>query len=76
MRRCWEENQYVLCPHSAVAVWHHYHCPHSPGLNRLFKWISSNLYLLDTEECVVVSKSNRLALYWTYCDKHFIQFSH
>ncbi|XP_030006831.1 threonine synthase-like 2 [Sphaeramia orbicularis] len=36
MRRCWEENQYVLCPHTAVAVWHHYHCPHSPGINRCY----------------------------------------
>ncbi|XP_031696107.1 threonine synthase-like 2 [Anarrhichthys ocellatus] len=36
MRRCWEENQYVLCPHTAVAVWHHYHCPHSPSLNRCY----------------------------------------
>ncbi|MGH0188138.1 UNVERIFIED_CONTAM: hypothetical protein FKN15_027688 [Acipenser sinensis] len=24
MRRCWEENRYLLCPHSAVAVQHHY----------------------------------------------------
>ncbi|XP_015244768.1 PREDICTED: threonine synthase-like 2 [Cyprinodon variegatus] len=36
MRRCWEENQYVLCPHTAVAVWHHYHCPHQPGTNRCY----------------------------------------
>ncbi|KAM7369414.1 hypothetical protein PAMP_013683 [Pampus punctatissimus] len=36
IRRCWEENQYVLCPHTAVAVWHHYNCPHSPGLNRCY----------------------------------------
>ncbi|KAI4794983.1 hypothetical protein KUCAC02_031714 [Chaenocephalus aceratus] len=36
MRRCWEENQYVLCPHSAVAVWHHYHCPHTPTINRCY----------------------------------------
>ncbi|CAK6972496.1 threonine synthase-like 2 [Scomber scombrus] len=36
MKRCWEENQYVLCPHTAVAVWHHYNCPHSPGLNRCY----------------------------------------
>ncbi|XP_040014290.1 threonine synthase-like 2 isoform X1 [Xiphias gladius] len=36
MRRCWDENQYVLCPHTAVAVWHHYHCPPSPGLNRCY----------------------------------------
>ncbi|XP_070845077.1 threonine synthase-like 2 [Chaetodon trifascialis] len=36
MRRCWEENQYVLCPHTAVAVWHHYHCRHSPGMNRCY----------------------------------------
>lgn len=34
MRRCWEENLYLLCPHTAVAVWHHYHCPHSWGVNR------------------------------------------
>nr|XP_054489492.1 threonine synthase-like 2 isoform X1 [Agelaius phoeniceus] len=24
MRRCWEENQYLLCPHSAVAAHYHY----------------------------------------------------
>ncbi|XP_003440204.2 LOW QUALITY PROTEIN: threonine synthase-like 2 [Oreochromis niloticus] len=36
MRNCWEENQYVLCPHTAVAVWHHYHCPHSAQLNRCY----------------------------------------
>ncbi|XP_008301758.1 threonine synthase-like 2 [Stegastes partitus] len=36
MRRCWGENQYVLCPHTAVAVWHHYHCPHSTGINRCY----------------------------------------
>ncbi|XP_047425955.1 threonine synthase-like 2 isoform X2 [Mugil cephalus] len=36
MRRCWKENQYVLCPHTAVAVWHHYHCPPSPRLNRCY----------------------------------------
>ncbi|XP_064164488.1 threonine synthase-like 2 [Anguilla rostrata] len=34
MRRCWEENHYLLCPHTAVAVWHHYHSPLSPGENR------------------------------------------
>ncbi|KAJ8395592.1 hypothetical protein AAFF_G00030730 [Aldrovandia affinis] len=34
MRRCWEENQYLLCPHTAVAVWQHYHCPPHPGENR------------------------------------------
>ncbi|CAB1424677.1 unnamed protein product [Pleuronectes platessa] len=36
MRRCWDENQYVLCPHSAVAVWQHYHCPPRPGINRCY----------------------------------------
>ncbi|XP_034566235.1 threonine synthase-like 2 [Notolabrus celidotus] len=36
MRRCWEENQYVLCPHTAVAVWHHYHCPHNAEINRCY----------------------------------------
>ena len=34
MRRCWEENGYLLCPHTAVAVWHHYHCPHQPAIHR------------------------------------------
>lgn len=36
MRRCWEENRYVLCPHSAVAVWHHYHCPHAEHSRRCY----------------------------------------
>ncbi|XP_061570212.1 threonine synthase-like 2 [Cololabis saira] len=36
MRRCWKDNQYVLCPHTAVAVWHHYHCPHSSDINRCY----------------------------------------
>ncbi|KAM9820187.1 threonine synthase-like 2 [Neosynchiropus ocellatus] len=36
MRRCWEENQYLVCPHTAVGVWHHYHCPHHPGLRRCY----------------------------------------
>nr|XP_057917825.1 threonine synthase-like 2 isoform X2 [Doryrhamphus excisus]XP_057917833.1 threonine synthase-like 2 isoform X2 [Doryrhamphus excisus]XP_057917843.1 threonine synthase-like 2 isoform X2 [Doryrhamphus excisus]XP_057917852.1 threonine synthase-like 2 isoform X2 [Doryrhamphus excisus] len=36
MRRCWEDNQYVLCPHTAVAVWHHYHRPHSANLPRCY----------------------------------------
>ncbi|XP_061836632.1 threonine synthase-like 2 [Nerophis lumbriciformis] len=36
MRRCWEENQYVVCPHTAVAVWHHYNCPHDPAVNRCY----------------------------------------
>ncbi|KAI4871677.1 hypothetical protein NFI96_031107 [Prochilodus magdalenae] len=34
MVRCWEENQYLVCPHTAVAVWHHYHCPVQPGQKR------------------------------------------
>ncbi|XP_041909528.1 threonine synthase-like 2 isoform X3 [Corvus kubaryi] len=29
MRHCWEENQYLLCPHSAVAAHYHYSQPHS-----------------------------------------------
>ncbi|XP_057674647.1 threonine synthase-like 2 [Corythoichthys intestinalis] len=36
LRRCWEENQYVLCPHTAVAAWHHYHCPHDPTIKRCY----------------------------------------
>ncbi|KAM9793630.1 LOW QUALITY PROTEIN: threonine synthase-like 2 [Syngnathus typhle] len=35
MRRCWEENQ-VLCPHTAVATWHRYHCPHEPAVKRCY----------------------------------------
>nr|XP_046226054.1 threonine synthase-like 2 isoform X2 [Oncorhynchus gorbuscha] len=34
MQRCWKENQYLLCPHTAVAVWHHYHYPPTAGVNR------------------------------------------
>ncbi|XP_012672808.2 threonine synthase-like 2 [Clupea harengus] len=34
MRRCWEENHYLVCPHTAVAIWHHYHTPPRPGENR------------------------------------------
>ncbi|XP_010084822.1 PREDICTED: LOW QUALITY PROTEIN: threonine synthase-like 2, partial [Pterocles gutturalis] len=29
MQRCWEENRYLLCPHSAVAVHYHYLQPSS-----------------------------------------------
>ncbi|NWU85741.1 THNS2 protein, partial [Onychorhynchus coronatus] len=29
MRRCWEENKYLLCPHSAVAAHYHYSQPDS-----------------------------------------------
>ncbi|NXU56039.1 THNS2 protein, partial [Turnix velox] len=28
MQRCWEENHYLLCPHSAVAAHYHYSQPH------------------------------------------------
>ncbi|XP_060103846.1 threonine synthase-like 2 [Heteronotia binoei] len=34
MRSCWEENRYLLCPHSAVAVGYHYRHPPSPQLSR------------------------------------------
>uniref|UniRef100_A0A3P9NM27 Threonine synthase-like 2 n=1 Tax=Poecilia reticulata TaxID=8081 RepID=A0A3P9NM27_POERE len=36
MRRCWEQNRYLLCPHTAVAVWHHYNRTHSPARNRCY----------------------------------------
>ncbi|XP_063067387.1 threonine synthase-like 2 [Engraulis encrasicolus] len=36
MRRCWEENHYLLCPHTAVAAWYHYHTPPRPGENRCY----------------------------------------
>ncbi|XP_058472717.1 threonine synthase-like 2 [Solea solea] len=50
MRRCWEENSYVLCPHSAVAVWHHYNCPHTSGLNRCYIATASPAKFLATVE--------------------------
>ncbi|XP_077098018.1 threonine synthase-like 2 [Siphateles boraxobius] len=34
MRRCWRDNHYLICPHTAVGVWRHYHCPISPGAQR------------------------------------------
>ncbi|XP_058238533.1 threonine synthase-like 2 isoform X2 [Hemibagrus wyckioides] len=34
IKRCWEENQYLVCPHTAVGVWHHYHHPVLHGENR------------------------------------------
>uniref|UniRef100_A0A8C1ZTI2 Threonine synthase-like 2 n=1 Tax=Cyprinus carpio TaxID=7962 RepID=A0A8C1ZTI2_CYPCA len=34
MRRCWQDNHYLICPHTAVGVWHHYHTPIRPGENR------------------------------------------
>ncbi|KAL4658251.1 threonine synthase-like 2 isoform X1 [Arapaima gigas] len=36
MQKCWEENGYLLCPHTAVAVWHYYHCPPCPGKGRCY----------------------------------------
>ncbi|KAL2100302.1 hypothetical protein ACEWY4_004696 [Coilia grayii] len=36
MRRCWEENHYLVCPHTAVAVWYHYQTPPRPGENRCY----------------------------------------
>ncbi|CAM9392283.1 unnamed protein product [Lampetra fluviatilis] len=35
MRRCWQENAYLLCPHSAVAVAFHYSRPTPPGVHRV-----------------------------------------
>uniref|UniRef100_A0A3B1JMP8 Threonine synthase-like 2 n=1 Tax=Astyanax mexicanus TaxID=7994 RepID=A0A3B1JMP8_ASTMX len=34
MVRCWKENQYLVCPHTAVALCHHYRCPIPPGEKR------------------------------------------
>ncbi|XP_051749630.1 threonine synthase-like 2 isoform X2 [Ctenopharyngodon idella] len=34
MRRCWQDNHYLICPHTAVAVWRHYQSPITPGENR------------------------------------------
>ncbi|XP_048876801.1 threonine synthase-like 2 isoform X1 [Brienomyrus brachyistius] len=37
MQRCWQENHYLLCPHSAVAAWYHYHAPAlGPGESRCY----------------------------------------
>nr|XP_032806179.1 threonine synthase-like 2 isoform X2 [Petromyzon marinus] len=35
MQRCWQENAYLLCPHSAVAVALHYSRPTPPGAHRV-----------------------------------------
>ena len=29
MKRCWDKNQYLLCPHTAVAATYHYQHPTS-----------------------------------------------
>lgn len=34
MRRCWQDNHYLICPHTAVGVWQHYHTAIRPGENR------------------------------------------
>ncbi|XP_067293637.1 threonine synthase-like 2 [Pseudorasbora parva] len=34
MRRCWKDNHYLICPHTAVGVWRHYQSPVTPGENR------------------------------------------
>ncbi|XP_030624651.1 threonine synthase-like 2 [Chanos chanos] len=34
MRQCWQENQYLVCPHTAVSLWYHYHFPLHSGMNR------------------------------------------
>ncbi|XP_053120879.1 threonine synthase-like 2 isoform X2 [Hemicordylus capensis] len=35
MRRCWEENHYLLCPHTAIAVCYHYkHSSCHPSISR------------------------------------------
>ncbi|XP_059401561.1 threonine synthase-like 2 isoform X2 [Carassius carassius] len=34
MRRCWQDNHYLICPHTAVGVWQHYHTPIRPGEKR------------------------------------------
>ncbi|KAJ6660493.1 hypothetical protein lerEdw1_017490 [Lerista edwardsae] len=37
MRRCWEDNHYLLCPHTAVAVSYHYKHPScQPSIARCF----------------------------------------
>ncbi|XP_043093221.1 threonine synthase-like 2 [Puntigrus tetrazona] len=34
MRRCWTDNHYLICPHTAVGVWQHYHTHIRAGQNR------------------------------------------
>lgn len=57
MRRCWEENRYVLCPHTAVAVWHHYNCPQSPGISRCYVATASPAKFQDAVEKAGVTYS-------------------
>ncbi|KFW01254.1 Threonine synthase-like 2, partial [Eurypyga helias] len=44
MQRCWEENRYLLCPHSAVAAHYHYSQPDGARLHQklsCFSFLSS-----------------------------------
>ncbi|NXI80151.1 THNS2 protein, partial [Rhipidura dahli] len=54
MRRCWEENQYLLCPHSAVAAHYHYSHPHRACLHPKF---SSFSFLSSIPRCCLAPAS-------------------
>ncbi|KFO55301.1 Threonine synthase-like 2, partial [Corvus brachyrhynchos] len=54
MRRCWEENQYLLCPHSAVAAHYHYSQPHRAGSHPKFSCFS---FLSSIPRCCLAPAS-------------------
>ncbi|NXJ89385.1 THNS2 protein, partial [Corythaixoides concolor] len=54
MRRCWEENRYLLCPHSAVAIHYHYSKPARAHLHQKFSCFS---FLSSMPRCCLAPAS-------------------
>ncbi|KFQ06336.1 Threonine synthase-like 2, partial [Haliaeetus albicilla] len=54
MQRCWEENRYLLCPHSAVAAHYHYSQPNRARLHQMFSCFS---FLFSVPRCCLAPAS-------------------
>ncbi|NXW19022.1 THNS2 protein, partial [Circaetus pectoralis] len=54
MQRCWEENRYLLCPHSAVAAHYHYS---QPNRARLYQKFSCFSFLFSMPRCCLAPAS-------------------
>ncbi|NWT35883.1 THNS2 protein, partial [Chroicocephalus maculipennis] len=54
MQRCWEENRYLLCPHSAVAAHYHYSQPDRACLRQKFSCFS---FHFSTPRCCLAPAS-------------------
>ncbi|NXV84974.1 THNS2 protein, partial [Calonectris borealis] len=54
IRRCWEENRYLLCPHSAVAAHYHYSQPDGARLHQKFSCFS---FFFSTPRCCLAPAS-------------------